>query len=223
MSTSPINPRHMQEQTGRKDDYWGRYADAYDNLIDRIAGEGMRRNLATMLEGERITGNVIELGCGTGYFTRAIAKSAGHVTATDLSPEMIAVAKKKLKGLDNVSLVIENGEATSFPPESFDAALLANMLHTLDHPEKALEECHRILKADGTLLIINYTDEGMGWAERTWMYFRFALRFGLLPKKSWPITQDHLRSMLTSSGFRLERMDLVRDSINSIFARAMNT
>ncbi len=41
------------------------------------------------------------------------------------------------------------------------------MLHALDDPLKALRECSRVLKKGGTLLIINYTSEGMGKIERT--------------------------------------------------------
>lgn len=125
----------------------------YDESIEHIFGTGLRENLARVLENEHGLGNAVEFGCGTGYFTRTIAKSAEHVTATDLSPKMIEVAKARLKDLPNVTFQVENSEKASFPSDTFDAALMANMLHTIDDPLKALKECYRVLKKGGTLQI----------------------------------------------------------------------
>jgi ABC-2 type transport system ATP-binding protein len=200
--------------------YWDRFATTYDEKIERMMGTGVRQRLFDMLERELGLGDAVEFGCGTGYFTRAIAKNATHVTATDLSPSMLEVAKARLKGLGNVSFRVEDGEASSFPSGSFDTALMANMLHTVDDPVKALKECHRVLKRDGTLLIINYTDQGMGRVERALMGFRFAIKFRFPPKKNWPMTDEKLRSSLSAAGFMIERMELVRGKINAFYVRA---
>ena len=210
----------MFEHKEKEADYWGRFASNYDDNLERIFGKDLRLNLARMLENERGLGNAVEFGCGTGYFTRAIVKNAVHVTATDISGAMIEVAKARLKGLDNVSFSVENSESSSFTSETFDTALMANMLHTLDDPLKALKECYRVLKADGTLLILNYTDQGMGRVERTFMLFRFAINFGFPPKKNWPITEEKLRSSLEKTGFVVERLELIRGKINTYYVRA---
>lgn len=210
----------MLEQKEKEADYWGRFSGTYDESIEHIFGTGLRENLARVLENEHGLGNAVEFGYGTGYFTRTIAKSAEHVTATDLSPKMIEVAKARLKDLPNVTFQVENSEKASFPSDTFDAALMANMLHTIDDPLKALKECYRVLKKGGTLLIINYTGEGMGRVERTLLFFRFALKFGLPPRGHWPITSEKLRSLLRSAGFRIERMDLIRGKINAFYIRA---
>ena len=210
----------MLEQKEKEADYWGRYADTYDESIERIFGTGLRENLARILENEYDLGKVVEFGCGTGYFTRTIAKNAEHVTATDVSPKMIKVAKAKLKDLPNVTFRVENCKKISFPPDTFDAALMANVLHTLDDPLKALKECHRVLKKGGKLLIINYTDEGMGRVERTMLFFRFVLKFGFPPRGRWPVTSEKLRSLLLSAGFRIERMELIEGKINALYVRA---
>ena len=211
----------MQEQRGTKANYWDRFSNTYDEKVDRLVGKDLRRGLARMLESEPDPGNVLELGCGTGYFTRAIAKKAKHVTATDLSGNMVEAAKRNLKDLNNVDFKVENSESTSFPPESFDMVLMANMLHALDDPLKALKECNRVLKKDGILLIMNYTDEEMGKVDRTLMLFRFAIMFGFPPKKNWPMTAERLRSLLKGAGFRIERMNLLRGGkINTFYIRA---
>lgn len=200
--------------------YWDRFSHTYDKKLENAFGKDLRRNLARVLDGEHDLGNAVEFGCGTGYFTRVIAKNAKHVTATDISPNMLAVARSNLKDLGNISFQAENSEATSLPSETFDTALMANMLHTLDDPLKALKECYRVLKKGGTLLIINYTDEGMGRVERTLLLFRFALKFGFPPKKNWPMTGDKLRSQLGSAGFRIKKMDLIKGKINAFYIKA---
>jgi SAM-dependent methyltransferase len=50
-------------------------------------------------------GRVLELGAGTGRATRLFAQKAGRVVASDLSPELIAEARRKLSGLPNVHLL----------------------------------------------------------------------------------------------------------------------
>jgi SAM-dependent methyltransferase len=53
--------------------------------------------------------NVLEIGCGVGRMTRMLARIFGHVTAVDVSGEMLEQAKANLAGWDNVTLVHGNG------------------------------------------------------------------------------------------------------------------
>ena len=210
----------MFEMDNKQISYWGRISETYDQKLERIFGKDLRRNLARILEKEHVAGDAVEFGCGTGYFTRVIARKATHVTATDASPEMLRVARERLHGINNISFQVENVESTSLPSEEFDTALMANMLHTLDDPQKALKECYRILKKGGTLLVINYTEDGMGRVERTLIFFRFALNFGIPPKGNWPITSERLRSWIGSAGFEIERMEMVEGKLNTFYVRA---
>jgi ubiquinone/menaquinone biosynthesis C-methylase UbiE len=198
-------------------DYWGRFSNTYDDALESMIGKEVRMNLAEIFGHEHDLGDVIEFGCGTGYFTRVIARNARHVTATDLSPRMVAAARSRLRGMDNITFQVQDSESTSLPSDAFDTAFMANMLHTLDDPVKALKECGRVLKPAGTLFIINYTDEGMGRVERAFLFFRFALKFGFPPRKSWPLTTEKLRSLLALAGFRIERMDLIKGRLNAFY------
>lgn len=210
----------MQEHSAVKADYWGMFSETYDEKVERLLGKDLRPAMARLLEQEPDPGNVLELGCGTGYFTRAIAKNAKHVTATDLSEDMLKAAKINLKDLGNVTFKVEKAEAISFPPETFDTVLAANVLHVLDDPLKSLTECQRVLKMGGTLLVLNYTDQKMGQAERIWMLFRFAILFGFPPKKWWPVKEESLRQQLKAAGFTIERLSLLQDKINAFYVKA---
>lgn len=61
---------------------------------------------------------VVEIGCGIGRVTRALAARALHVTGIDVSAEMIAQARSTLADLDNVSLLVGNGRDLGGLPDS---------------------------------------------------------------------------------------------------------
>ena len=90
---------------------------------------------------------VLELGCGTGYFTKEIIKTGAKVTAIDISPDLLAVARKEV-GAPNVVFMEENAYRMTFPDNHFDYIIGSSVLHHLDIP-KALSEMFRVLKPGG--------------------------------------------------------------------------
>ncbi|MFA7231836.1 MAG: class I SAM-dependent methyltransferase [Victivallaceae bacterium] len=90
---------------------------------------------------------VLELGCGTGFFTREIAATGASVTAIDISPELLAEARRQVAA-ENVIFMQENGYAMSFADASFDWVIGSSVLHHLDM-DKALKEIFRVLVPGG--------------------------------------------------------------------------
>jgi len=74
-------------------------------------------------------GRVLEIGCGTGQATRVLAERGYVVTALDLSPAMIDVARARLAAFGNVDLQVSAFEAWPLPPEPFDLVCAAQALH----------------------------------------------------------------------------------------------
>jgi SAM-dependent methyltransferase len=72
---------------------------------------------------------VLEIGCGTGQATRVLAERGYTVTALDLSPAMIDVARARLAAFGNVDLQVSAFEAWPLPPEPFDLVCAAQALH----------------------------------------------------------------------------------------------
>ena len=67
--------------------------------------------------------NMLEIGCGVGRMTRMLARIFGHVTAVDVSNEMLELAKRNLVGIDNISLVLGDGSTLApIPSDSIDFA-----------------------------------------------------------------------------------------------------
>ncbi len=86
---------YYQARAGEYDQWWlrqGRY-DRGPALNRRWHAEG--RKLARALRSFGPKGRVLELACGTGNWTRHLVRSAGHVTAVDASPEMLAIARQR--------------------------------------------------------------------------------------------------------------------------------
>jgi SAM-dependent methyltransferase len=92
---------------------------------------------------------ILELGCGTGYLTKKLAGTGASVTAIDISPDLLKVARAECVD-SNVNFMIENAYAMAFPDESFDSVTGSSVLHHLDVP-RALAEIWRVLRPGGTL------------------------------------------------------------------------
>jgi len=92
---------------------------------------------------------VLEIGCGTGYFTKELAKTSAYVTAIDISSDLLMVARQDIS-YGNVIFKEENAYALSFPTDSFDSVIGSSVLHHLDIA-KALAEFRRVLKKSGTI------------------------------------------------------------------------
>ncbi len=92
---------------------------------------------------------VLELGCGTGSFTRELARSGADVVAIDVSPELLEMAKANCSA-PNVQYQIQNAYALSYSEGAFDSVVGSSVLHHLE-VEKALRGAYRLLKPGGTI------------------------------------------------------------------------
>jgi SAM-dependent methyltransferase len=146
---------------------------------------------------------VLELGCGTGYFTRELARSGAHIIAIDVSPELLEIARANCSA-PNVHYQIQNAYLLSYSEAAFDSVVGSSVLHHLEI-EQALREIYRVLKPDGT---IYFTEPNMlnpqiaiqknvPWVKR---------KLGDSPDETaffrWP-----LRRLLEQTGYRDVRID----------------
>lgn len=134
------------------DPFWSRHARRYDR-----ATLALNRNFTAMARdaAERVRGlEVLELAAGTGLVTAELARTAGRVVATDLSEDMLAILRGRMQSLRaaNVEVRPADAAALDFPDASFDAVVMANLLHLLPDPGAALREAHRVLRTGGLLL-----------------------------------------------------------------------
>ncbi len=112
------------------------------------------------LEGRR----VIDVGCGEGRFTRALAAPGAEVFGIDINDAALAAASAAPGG-ENVTYMLARAEDLPFEDASVDVVVFSNSLHHIYHTDgdnvaQALGEAARVLKPDGRLCVIEPLAEG---------------------------------------------------------------
>ncbi|HEY7562823.1 MAG TPA: HAD-IA family hydrolase [Gaiellaceae bacterium] len=97
---------------------------------------------------------ILEIGCGSGSYTRSLAVAGVRITATDYAPSQLAQARRNAGELGaQVVFRLENAQHLSFPDESFDKVLLSEVIEHVPEPERAVEEAARVLRPGGLLVV----------------------------------------------------------------------
>jgi len=204
----------------RKEEYWSKFANHFNEEQTYIVGEAVQQAILERLSGEDDLGEIVEFGCGAGFYTKVLAKNASHVMATDLSDEMLAVARTQLKECQNVVIEKADCEKTEFPDGRFDSVFMANLVHIIENPSIVLQESYRILKDGGLIFIIDYTGYGMKRFELMKMGIRFIMKWGK-PLKYFrsKLSPDELRSLVEGAGFKVEEVELMGDKTKALFLK----
>jgi len=100
--------------------------------------------------------HVVEIGCGAGRMTRAIARRVANVTALDVSPRMLELARRENPGLDDVEWVLGDGATLAGVADgSADVCLSHIVFQHLPDPKLTLgyvREMGRVLRPGGRAL-----------------------------------------------------------------------
>lgn len=133
--------------------FWDRIARKY--AADPIADmDGYERSLERTRHYLGRDTVAFEFGCGTGTTAIKLAPSVERIVATDISGEMIAIAREKAEaeGCTNATFEVATPDAAPWPDGTFDVALGFNVLHLVAAREVALRSVHRLLKAGGLFI-----------------------------------------------------------------------
>ncbi len=110
--------------TGQAAQFYAKSAANHDRVYDKPERQEDLEELQEQVEGVLEGHRVLELACGTGYWTRFIAEVAEQVVAIDINPEMIAMAKLRQLPEEQVSLRV--ADAMQLPDDlgSFSAVFI---------------------------------------------------------------------------------------------------
>lgn len=115
-----------------------------------------KRRVRMLTSHLRMGMEVLELGCGTAYFTRELAETGAAITAIDISPELLEVARASCPA-QNVTFEVQNAYELSYADARFDSVVGSSVLHHLELG-KAIDEIYRVLKPGG---MICFTEPNM--------------------------------------------------------------
>ena len=202
------------------------------------------RRVGMLTSGILPSSKVLELGCGTGDFTKEIIKTGANITAIDISPVLLDIARKNVLA-DNVQFVEDNAYQMSFDDESFDFVIGSSVLHHLEI-EKAISEIYRVLKVNGIMLFtepnmmnpqialqknIPYIKRKMGDSPDETAFFRWKIS-KLLRKNNFknvrvkpfdflhPSVPKRLIKVISKMGNAFEKCPIIKEIAGSIFISA---
>jgi ubiquinone/menaquinone biosynthesis C-methylase UbiE len=205
----PCNIRHSPKPVGTRE------------YFDEVEARKyfVEPHIPRFAEFERWRGKkVLEIGCGIGTDTVNFARHGAMVTAVDLSPQSLDLARRRVEvyGLQqNVHFYSGSAEElTSFVPvEPYDLIYSFGVIHHTPHPERVLEQMRRYAKPGATVKIMVYH-------RRAWKVFEILMGYGkgqfwrlkeLVAEHSeaqtgcpvtYTYTRDEGRRLVESSGFR---------------------
>jgi 2-polyprenyl-3-methyl-5-hydroxy-6-metoxy-1,4-benzoquinol methylase len=98
--------------------------------------------------------SVAEIGCGRGDFAIHLARLGARVTAVDLSPEAISIARRRaIEAGVQVDFRVADAQENGLPPASFDLVISCECLEHVPQPPRMAAELRRICKTDGRCLV----------------------------------------------------------------------
>lgn len=206
----------------KEERYWSRFAHSYDRDGEYVVGKPILQAILKRLSEEEDLGDCVEFGCGTGYFTKAIAGHARRVIATDLSNEMLEVARMQLSEFQNVTLQKADCAETDFSAESLDTVLMANLIHVIEDPMPCLRESHRILQSGGLLIVVDFTGYRLGLFRTLQLGWRYVRRWGVPPRHGRnDLSPEELTRLVEGAGFKVKDVQLLVGGSNALYLRGL--
>jgi len=198
-------------------EYWSKTADRFDVANRYIVGvkalEAAKSWLKIQLTATDIA---LEIGCGTGYFSAEIAERVQHLTATDMSPEMLSKAHKRLQAYSNVDVQRADGYHTGYAGQSFDVVFMGNVVHIVREPMTVLREGCRLLRPGGRLLLIDYTMASMSGIARLSMVVRFLSQYGLPQRTNRSYRLNELAALVQGLNFEIRDAQIIARETNAL-------
>lgn len=203
----------------KNESVWDKFAPVYSSFVtgtpgNRKAYEAIYKRIAKVVRNRE----VLEIATGPGVIAKRVAAETKSMIATDFSEKMIAVAHR---GEVPTNLRFEQADACELPyaDNSFDAVIIANALHILPDPEKALSEIRRVLKKDGILISPNFVHDNQN--RISGIFSKALSAAGVVFEAKWDA--NGFLSFLEQNGFAVKHAKLLHSTIPMVYAEAYLT
>ena len=182
----------------RVTDEFGRQAQTFDIWAEKTDDQVADRFRTALAKAGQ--GNVLDVACGPGVVTAAIAPGANSVVAFDATEQMLEKAKARCAkaGLRNVEFRRGDAESLPFEEAQFDGVVTRLAVHHFANPQRAFDEMFRVLRPHGTVVIVDVVsseDEGESNLQNAIERLRDPSHVRMLPA-------SELDACVARSGFR---------------------
>lgn len=192
----------MLNHDDRVREEFARQADTF-SASSAITDVGLTQRFVIAL-GEAAVGSVLDVACGPGILSAAIAKSAREVVAFDLTPEMLKKAAQRCSdaGVGNVSFREGNAAELPFANATFDAVVTRLSIHHFERPARVMSEIFRVLRPGGRLVVADViTSDQPAEAE-----LQNAIEILRDPSHVRMLPGSELTALVTEAGFAIEAL-----------------
>lgn len=144
------------QQTPSRPDLWARAGAAiYDPFLALGERRGMAARRRQLLAG--VTGDVLEIGAGTGLNLEHYPAGLGRLVLTEPDPGMSARLQRRVEASGREATVVSAGaQELPFADGEFDTVVSTMVLCTVPDPRAALSEIRRVLRPGGRLLFVEH-------------------------------------------------------------------
>ena len=133
----------------------GHFPESFAGEMDRHYSPGRTwQSLAVGLAALLRLGDVLDVGSGDGAAAGYLAPYCRSLRCIDTSEKMVDAARARLRKFDHVEAMVADVHALPFKASAFDAVLVFHTLTYAEHPEAALEECARVLRPGGRIVVL---------------------------------------------------------------------
>jgi 2-polyprenyl-6-hydroxyphenyl methylase/3-demethylubiquinone-9 3-methyltransferase len=199
---------------------------AFDHPIALLRAENAVRTPWIISEIEKrfaTPAKVLDVGCGGGFLTNALAERGHITTGIDLSETSLEVAKKH-DSTGKVRYLYANGYNLPFENESFDAVCAMDILEHVEAPEKIIAEASRVLRPGGLFFFHTFN--------RNWLSYMVVIKGVDLFVKNAPknmhvyelfIKPSELKEMCFEHNLKVENMVGLTPQIGVAFWKMLFT
>lgn len=204
----------MENRVKLERDFWNTFAKKYDGFINNNVSKTYGVILDNLVKDTVKAENLLEIATGTGIIALKLSRHIANITAIDIAPEMIKIAKEKSNqmSLNNIDFRIGDSCNLDFPDKTFDKVIASNVLHLLFDPALALQEMRRVLKDDGQIIIPTYCH---GANFKSHVISRFMGLAGFKARTRWSLTS--FRNFVRNNRFKIVSEEVIRDKIPLVY------
>lgn len=193
------NPMPAEEILGRyyQSENYISHTDGKRNLFERLYQSvkriALRKKVDLLFKQNIVAGSLLDIGCGTGDFLVEAKKRGWNVTGFEPSEKASGFASKK--GIEIIP------QLSALPNHSFDVITLWHVLEHVPNLDEQISELHRLLKADGKLIVAvpNYKSYDAIYYKEYWAAFD-------VPRHLWHFSQKSIATIFANFNFQVDEL-----------------